>query len=142
MKAKQVTDDFAVAEQLTADDVDMMAAAGFKTIICNRPDGESHGQPLRAEIQAVAEDHDMVFKYIPVVSGQLSLEDVAAFTEALDEAPKPVLAYCRSGTRSIQLWGLASGLKGMAPEEVVRLGAQAGYDLNGVAGWLAQQSEG
>lgn len=141
MKAKQVTDDFAVAEQLTADDVDMMAAAGFKTIICNRPDGESHGQPLRAEIQAVAEDHGIVFHYIPVVSGQLSLEDVAAFTEALDEAPKPVLAYCRSGTRSIQLWGLASGLKGMAPDEVVRLGAKAGYDLGGVAGWLAQQSE-
>ena len=54
MKAKQVTDEFAVAEQLTADDVDMMAAAGFKTIICNRPDGEAAGQPLRAEIQAVA----------------------------------------------------------------------------------------
>ena len=141
MKAKQVTDEFAVAEQLTADDVDMMAAAGFKTIICNRPDGESHGQPLRAEIQAVAEDHGIKFHYIPVVSGQLSLEDVAAFTEALDEAPKPILAYCRSGTRSIQLWGLASGLKGMAPDEVVRLGAEAGYDLGGVAGWLAQQSE-
>ncbi|HBN15270.1 MAG: TIGR01244 family phosphatase [Gammaproteobacteria bacterium] len=142
MKAKQVTDEFAVAEQLTADDVDMMAAAGFKTIICNRPDGEAAGQPLRAEIQAVAEDHGMQFRYIPVVSGELSLEDVAAFSEALDNAPRPVLAYCRSGTRSIQLWGLASGLKGMAPEAVVSHGAEAGYDLRGVAGWLAQQSQG
>jgi uncharacterized protein (TIGR01244 family) len=140
MKAKQVTEDFAVAEQLTADDVDMMAAAGYKTIICNRPDGESYGQPVRAEIQAAAEDHEMVFKYIPVISGQLSLEDVAAFSEALDEAPKPILAYCRSGTRSIQLWGLASGLKGLAPDDIVSRGAAAGYDLSGVAGWLAQQS--
>lgn len=142
MKAKKITDDFSVAEQLLPDDVDEMAAAGYKTIICNRPDGESFDQPIRAEIQAVAEEHEIDFRYIPVVSGQLNLEDIAKFSEALDEAERPLLAYCRTGTRSIQLWGLASGLKGMAPEEIVKLGAEHGYDLRGVAGWLAQQSEG
>jgi len=141
MKAKKITDDFSVAEQLLPDDVDEMAAAGYKTIICNRPDGESFDQPIRAEIQAVSEEHEIDFRYIPVVSGQLNLEDIAKFTEALDDAERPILAYCRSGTRSIQLWGLANGLKGMAPEEIVKLGAEHGYDLRGVAGWLAQQSE-
>jgi sulfide:quinone oxidoreductase len=60
-------------------------------------------------------------------------------SSALDELPKPVLAYCRSGTRSIQLWGLASGIKGMSPDAIVQAGAQAGYDLTGVANWLSQQ---
>jgi uncharacterized protein (TIGR01244 family) len=139
MTAIQVTDDFSVSGQLTPDDVDVLAAAGFKTIICNRPDREEAGQPPCAEIQGAAEDHDLVFLNIPVVSGQLRVEDIAEFTEALDNSPVPVLAYCRTGTRSIQLWGLAKGLRGMAPAEIVRLGAEAGYDLNGVAGWLSQQ---
>ena len=139
-QAKWVTDDFAVAEQLTADDVDAMAAAGFKSIICNRPDGESYGQPPRYEIEAVAEEHDIKFSYIPVVSGQLTMEDIAAMSAALDDLPKPILAFCRSGTRSIQLWGLASGIKGLAPEAIVSAGAAAGYDLSGVASWLSQQA--
>ncbi len=139
MIAKQVTDDFAVAEQITADDVDELAAAGFKSIICNRPDGEGYGQPPRYEIEAVAQDQDVQFRYIPVISGQLTMEDIAAMSAALDELPKPILAYCRSGTRSIQLWGLASGIKGMSPDAIVQAGARAGYDLTGVAGWLAQQ---
>lgn len=139
MTAIQVTDEFSVAPQITPDDVDTLAAAGFKTIICNRPDRESVGQPQCAEIMAVAQEHGIVFHNIPVVSGQLTLEDIAAFSEALEESPTPVLAYCRTGTRSIQLWGLARGLRGMPPEEIVRIGAQAGYDLSGVAGWLSQQ---
>jgi sulfide:quinone oxidoreductase len=139
MTAKQVTDEFSVAEQITADDVDVLAAAGYKTIISNRPDGEAVGQPPVYEIQGASEDHGLVFRHIPVVSGQLSLQDIAAFTQALDECPPPVLAFCRSGTRSIQLWGLAKGLKGMPPEDIVERGAALGYDLRGVAGWLAQQ---
>jgi len=139
MIAKHVTDDFSVAEQITADDVDALAAAGFKSIICNRPDGEAYGQPPRYEIEAVAQEHGIQFRYIPVVSGQLTMDDIAAMSEALDEMPKPVLAFCRSGTRSIQLWGLASGIKGTAPDVIVQAGASAGYDLTGVANWLAQQ---
>ncbi|MEX0740208.1 MAG: TIGR01244 family sulfur transferase [Pseudohongiella sp.] len=141
MTAKQVTEEFSVAEQITADDVDVLAAAGYKTIICNRPDGEAVGQPPVYEIMGAAQDHGLTFRHIPVVSGQLSLQDIAAFTEALDECPTPVLAFCRSGTRSIQLWGLVKGLKGMPPEEIVERGAALGYDLRGVAGWLAQQKQ-
>jgi len=141
MKVKQLTEEFAVADQLTADDVDTLAAAGYKTIICNRPDGEAAGQPPRAEVEAVAQEHGMGFRYIPVVSGQLTMNDIAEFSAALDEVDGPVLAYCRSGTRSIQLWGLARGLKGMDPNEIVLLGAEAGFDLRGVAGWLSEQAE-
>src|SRR5690554_7127736 len=64
MKVKQLTEEFAVADQLTADDVDILAAAGYRTIICNRPDGEAAGQPLRAEVEAVAQEHGMGFRYI------------------------------------------------------------------------------
>lgn len=141
MKIKQLTEDFAVADQLTGDDVDVLAAAGYQTIICNRPDGEAAGQPLRAEVEAVAQEHGMGFRYIPVVSGQVTMNDIAEFSAALDEVDAPVLAYCRSGTRSIQLWGLARGLKGMDPDEIVRIGADAGYDLRGVASWLSEQTE-
>lgn len=140
MNVKQLTEDFAVADQLTADDVDTLAAAGYRTIICNRPDGEAAGQPLRAEVEAVAQEHGIDFRYIPVVSGQLTMNDIAEFSAALDEVEAPVLAFCRSGTRSIQLWGLARGLKGMDPTEIVRIGAEAGYDLRGVAGWLSEQT--
>lgn len=141
MKIKQLTEDFAVADQLTADDVDALAAAGYRTIICNRPDGEAADQPLRAEVEAVAQEHGMGFRYIPVVSGQMTMNDIAEFSAALDEVDAPVVAFCRSGTRSIQLWGLARGLKGMDPDEIVRVGAEAGYDLRGVAGWLTEQAD-
>lgn len=138
MNVKQVVDGFAVAEQISPEEVSRLAADGYKSIICNRPDGESDDQPTVAEIQAGAEQQGITFRNVPVISGQLTPADIAAFTAALDELPKPMLAYCRTGTRSIQLWALSEGIQGMAHEDILAAGQRAGYDLKPVVNWLTQ----
>jgi sulfide:quinone oxidoreductase len=75
--------------------------------VCNRPDGEGLDQPPFADIERAADDAGISIRYIPVVSGRISEEDVAQFGRALDELPSPVLAYCRIGARSATLWALS-----------------------------------
>ena len=80
-------------------------AAGFKSIICNRPDNEQPGQPSAAEIRRAAEAAGLSFRHVPIISGQPATgDDVAAMAQALDELEGPVFAYCRSGTRSTNLF--------------------------------------
>jgi uncharacterized protein (TIGR01244 family) len=104
MDIRQVTDDYAVSPQITADDIKAIKEAGYRSIICNRPDDEQPGQPSAAEIAVAAEAADLVFRHIPFVSGQMTEDDVAAMVEALDEIPGPVFAYCRSGARSTNIY--------------------------------------
>lgn len=138
MKVKQVVDGFAVAEQIKTDDVAVLAEQGFRSIICNRPDGEAPDQPTVAEIKASADAYKLEFRNIPVISGQLTPADISAVTVALEELPKPILAYCRTGTRSIQLWALAEGVSGRSGEDILEAGQRAGYDLSAVVNWLRQ----
>ena len=107
METKKLADDFSAAGQVSVAEIADVAAAGFKSIICNRPDGEAGGQPAFAEIAAAAEAHGLQSRYIPVVPGQIGASDVEAFRAAANELPKPVLAYCRTGTRSANLWSMA-----------------------------------
>lgn len=109
MAITDITPAFSVSPQITPEDVPAIAARGFRTIMCNRPDGEDPGQPPAADVRAAAERHGLVFASVPVVSGQLRMENVAAFKAAMADLPGPVLAYCRSGTRSRNLWMLAQG---------------------------------
>lgn len=104
MEYRQITDTFAVTGQIVAEDVAAIKAAGFRSIICNRPDDEQPGQPSAAEIAAAAEAEQLIFRHIPVVSGQMTQADVMRMAEALDEIPGPVFAYCRSGARSTNLY--------------------------------------
>jgi uncharacterized protein (TIGR01244 family) len=99
MNPQQITEDFTVSPQILASDVAEIAAGGFKSVICNRPDGESFDQTPFAEIEAEALRAGLAFRYIPVVSGAMTHEDVQVMAEALKEMPAPVFAYCRSGTR-------------------------------------------
>ena len=108
MDIRRISEDYAVTGQITSADVPALAAAGFRTLICNRPDGEQPDQPRAREIEAAARAAGLEFRFIPVVSGQLTHDDVAEMARALHEAPGPVLAYCRSGARSTQLHALAS----------------------------------
>jgi uncharacterized protein (TIGR01244 family) len=104
MDYRQITDDYAVSPQITKDQVAEIKAAGFRSIICNRPDDEQPGQPSAAEIAAAAEAADLIFRHIPFTSGQMTDADVQAMAEALDEIPGPVFAYCRSGARSSNIY--------------------------------------
>jgi sulfide:quinone oxidoreductase len=107
MSIRKLSDEVSVAGQITADDVPVLASHGFRAIVCNRPDGESHGQPPAAEIKAAAALAGLEFRYIPVHHNGSSMP-AAEFRAALEELPKPVLAYCRSGARSGMLYSAAA----------------------------------
>ena len=112
MEIRQVTDDYAVSAQIAADDIKAIKEAGYRSIICNRPDDEQPGQPSAADIAVAAEAADLIFRHIPFVGGQMTEDDVQKMVEALDEIPGPVFAYCRSGARSTNIYMAAKQAKG------------------------------
>ncbi|WP_278924365.1 bifunctional protein tyrosine phosphatase family protein/NAD(P)/FAD-dependent oxidoreductase [Pseudophaeobacter profundi] len=136
MQVNKITDKVSASPQIVADDVAALKAAGFKAIICNRPDGEGSDQPSFAEIENAAKEAGMEARYVPVVAGKISDADVAAFGAALKDLPRPVLAYCRTGTRSATLWSFHESQKRPMPEILAATQA-AGYDMNGVARRIA-----
>jgi sulfide:quinone oxidoreductase len=107
MDIRHLSPGLAVSGQIEAADVAEIAAAGFRTIICNRPDGEAADQPSSGAIRRAASAAGLAFRYIPIIPGQLTEDDVAEFAKALDSLPGDILAYCRSGARSTNLWSLA-----------------------------------
>lgn len=123
-----MTDALWVAPQIRAEDVATAAAMGVKTLINNRPDGEAPGQPTGAEMKAAAEAAGLAYVAIPVDRRGLSADHLDAWDAAGDG---PILAYCRSGTRSITLWGHAAARQGGDIDEIISLAANAGYDLRG-----------
>jgi uncharacterized protein (TIGR01244 family) len=131
---RRVTDDFTTSPQISVADVQRAAELGFKTIINNRPDGESPDQPSSGEIEAAAAAAGLAYFHLPVVGGPTP-QQVETTEQILESAAKPVLAFCRSGTRSIVTWSLAQAATGARPrDELVGLGRAAGYDLSGVLG--------
>jgi uncharacterized protein (TIGR01244 family) len=110
MEYRPLNDEYAVSGQITTDQVGEIKAAGFKSVICNRPDDEQPGQPTAAEIKTAVEAAGLAFRHIPVVSGQITPEDVQKTAKALSELEGPVFAYCRSGARSTNLYGMAAAL--------------------------------
>ena len=131
---RRVTDDLSVAPQISVADVAEAARQGFRTIINNRPDGEAPGQPTSAEIEAAAQAAGIRYAHIPVAGGPTPPQ-VEAVREIVDAAEGPVLAFCRSGTRSIVTWSIGQAISGaIERSELVRLGRNAGYDLSGVLG--------
>ena len=131
MPFKPITEDFAVSAQIGAAEVATAAQAGFTTIINNRPDGEVPDQPSAAEIEALAKQHGLNFVNIPVNAASMTPEAVQRMAAALQSAPGPVLAYCRSGMRSTSMWALAQAGQ-MPAAEILRHAVQAGYDLSGL----------
>jgi uncharacterized protein (TIGR01244 family) len=130
---RRVTDEISVAPQIAVADVAAAARQGFKTIINNRPDGEEPGQPANAEIEAAARAAGLAYAHIPVV-GRPTPDQVETERAFLADAPTPVLAFCRSGTRSIVTWSIGEALAGADRGELSGLGRAAGYDLSGVLG--------
>lgn len=110
MEYRQVAEDYSVSGQITAADVAAIKAAGFKSIIGNRPDSEEGAVP-HGEIEAAAKAAGLPFRFIPVVPSAITRENVEAQANALDELPGPVFAYCRSGARCTNLYGLVQELK-------------------------------
>jgi uncharacterized protein (TIGR01244 family) len=131
---RKVTDDFAVAPQIDLADLPRAAAAGFKLVINNRPDGEAPDQPASAEVEAAAHAAGLAYAHVPIRGGP-SPEQVREQRALVAEAAGPVLAFCRSGTRSVITWSLGQAAAGaLGRDELVRLAAGAGYDLSNVLG--------
>ncbi|OHB27606.1 MAG: TIGR01244 family protein [Phenylobacterium sp. RIFCSPHIGHO2_01_FULL_69_31] len=131
---RRVTDDFTTAPQISIADVAEAARQGFRTVINNRPDDEEPGQPSSAEIEAAAEAAGLAYFHIPVRGGPTP-EQVEQTKALLSQVETPILAFCRSGTRSIVTWSLSQAQSGALPRgELVTLGRNAGYDLSGVLG--------
>ncbi|MFG6461285.1 TIGR01244 family sulfur transferase [Roseateles sp. DXS20W] len=106
-----IAPDICAAPQLTPDAMAEAAAMGFKSVVNNRPDFE-HGpdQPTSAEIQAAAEAAGLQYRHLPVAGGHQSPEEIAAFARLLEELPRPLLVFCRSGARSTRLFVQAQQL--------------------------------
>lgn len=124
----RLQEELAVAPQLTPEQLPALAAEGFRTLICNRPDDEEPGQPSAAAMAAAAAQHGLAFCNLPITSATLSDADIDAFGQALADLPRPILAYCRSGNRCTVLWALARAGERPLPE-LQQAAAAAGYDL-------------
>jgi sulfide:quinone oxidoreductase len=128
---KRLNTEISVAPQLQPSELEAIAAQGFKAIICNRPDGEGVDQPLFAEIERAAASAGLTARYIPVAAGKVTSADAVAFGAAFQVLPKPILVYCRSGTRSATLWALSQA--GKRPADDIGADARAaGFDVSGV----------
>ena len=127
-----------VAGQITVDDVAEAARQGFVAIVNNRPDEEQPGQPGGAEIEAAAQASGLSYRAIPITHAGFSTNQVTAMAEALDQAQGPLLAFCRSGTRSTLVWALARARMGDDPAELSAKAEAAGYDLTPVRAFLGR----
>ena len=129
MPFKSLTPSLSVSPQLSEADVAQAARDGFRAIIDNRPDGEEPGQLSAADMQAFAAGHGMGFAHVPAIAGKIGDAEVARMADALARLDGPVLAYCRTGTRSTTLWALSQA--GARPaDSIIATAADAGYDLS------------
>ncbi|MEP3331849.1 TIGR01244 family sulfur transferase [Sedimentitalea sp.] len=136
MDLRKISPRISVSPQITPDDMDAIKAEGIRAIICNRPDGEGADQPNFDEIEAAAKAAGIETRYVPVQSGMVTDADVEAFGTALEDLPRPVLAYCRTGTRSATLWSFHESQK-RPMADILAATKAAGYDMNGVARRIA-----
>ena len=129
---RRLTDRVYASPQIGLAEVAEAARAGFGLIINNRPDDESDDQIPGAEIAIAAAAAGLGYVSIPVSHAGFSEAQVSAMTQALASTAAPVLAYCRSGTRSTLLWALAEANRGQSPHALAAAAHQAGYDLSPV----------
>jgi uncharacterized protein (TIGR01244 family) len=118
-----------VAGRLDRADIEALTKAGVRTIVNNRPDSEDQGQLAAAEARHIAEARGIAYHHIPITAATLTRADVDAFASVLREAPTPVVAHCRSGTRSALLWALVRMREGANSLSLIAEAAQHGIDI-------------
>lgn len=126
---RKLTDDVYASPQIGLDEVEQARSLGVRLIVNNRPEGESDDQLAGAEIAKAAAAAGIDYVAIPVTHAGFAEHQVTAMADALAAAQGPVLAYCRSGTRSTLLWALAQAKAGEDPDTLTEQAADAGYDL-------------
>jgi len=126
---RRLSETMLASPQIAADDVAAARSEGVTLIVNNRPEGEAADQTPGAEIEAAARAAGIGYLAIPIGHSGFSRPQIEAMAEALENAPGPVLGYCRSGTRSTLLWALAQASRGEDPEALAAAATEAGYDL-------------
>lgn len=139
MDLRKITDDFSVSPQITPEDVPAIADAGFRAVLCNRPDGEEFGQTPYDAVAEAARAAGLEVRCVPFSSGQLTQDVIEEFQTALAEMPRPVLAYCRTGTRCTMIWSLVN-YDDLGADEVLRATSRAGYDMSGLVAQLDRRA--
>ena len=124
--------DYSVAPQITLEDVAEAKAAGFSMIVNNRPDGEEPAAPQGEQISTACAAEGLAYAAIPIGHAGFSHPQLDALDAVLAGATGPVLAYCRSGTRSTHLWALTRARAGDDVDGIVEAVAKGGYDLSGL----------
>ena len=137
MKLHQLEESFSVSPQLGAEDFEAIAAAGYKVVINNRPDGEKHDYMPAAEAAALARAHGLDYHHIPITPTQITEEAVARFREVLDNLTGPAVAHCASGKRSSVLWAICKA-GALEVDHILERCADAGHDLSGLRPMLAR----
>ncbi len=127
MKIVKLSESVSVSEQITPGDVPVIAAAGFKVIINNRPDGEVADQPTNDELAEAARSAGLAYYHIPITAADYPGQDLELMASLLDNPEEPVLAFCRSGTRSTNLWLTTRARDAL--DEAVKHARALGYDL-------------
>ena len=139
MKLAILTPNLSALPQPAAEDIGELADRGYRSIIGNRPDDEAPDQPKWNDLKAAALARGMEAIHIPVIASQINAADIRAFREALERLPKPVAAFCRTGTRSTLLWALANEAS-LTAEERINIAAREGYDLEPFRALLSQET--
>jgi len=129
---RKLSDAVFASPQITAAEVDEARKLGFSMVVNNRPEGESDDQTPGDEIEAAAKRAGMEYLAIPIGRAGFSEAQVEAMAQALENAGGPILAYCRTGTRSTLLWSLAQASRGGNPQKIAAQAAEAGYDISPV----------
>tara|TARA_B100001765_G_scaffold55438_1_gene32818 strand:+ start:4543 stop:4956 length:414 start_codon:yes stop_codon:yes gene_type:complete len=137
VKTVSVSESFAVSPQIRLEDMRELADAGYRTVICNRPDGEEPNQLDVASMRDAAQATGLDFHHIPVSGGEFPLVAIKAFAKIRGEADGKVLAFCRTGTRSITLDALAN-IENESADERIERAQRAGYDLSGLRDRLGE----
>jgi sulfide:quinone oxidoreductase len=140
MDIRRISDTLSVSPQIEAADVPEIVRLGFKSIVCNRPDGEQEGQPLFEDIATAARSQGLEFVFQPVSSGLVTDDNARDFSSIVNGLPAPVLAYCRTGTRCTVLWALGEAAAAKPIDGIVNQAAGAGYNLSGMLDRLAAVS--
>ena len=137
---RKITDDVYVAGQISPADIPALVETGIKSILNNRPDGESPEQPTADDVRIASEANGLTYGYVPMAGGQLSLDLISDAAAAFEAMPKPILAHCAGGMRSALLWAF-SNVKKDGVVSVLAVTSSAGFTFEQFRPMLEQYAQ-
>lgn len=138
MDIRKLTADLSVAPQIAPQDAPAIAAAGFRTVICNRPDSENPPELHASQLRVALEAKGITFLDLPFDGATMTPQIIVQLRDMIAGADAPVLAYCRTGTRCTNAWALGQAGE-MDPDRIIAAASKAGYDVSGLAPYLSEK---